>query len=329
MKLSKRVYIIISIFSLVAIIAISAYVKSTFDIKKIELQNSNKIAANIESNRLYARQTLKNKQRLEGLKKVESQKRLIAAKKLKEQEKLETQKNQVEIAKQKLASAKNETSSLKQTKVKTTSIPTKSKSELLVEKIKGKGDAEQAIVVTTNGFGSVNATITTYENSNGVWKQVHSYDGNIGKAGFTYNKVEGDGHSPIGVFSLGTAFGRYSNPDTSINYKQSTTNDFWVDDVNSPLYNTWQKGPIDGRWNSAEKMYIPQYDYGFVINYNTSSRVPGKGSAIFFHVWSGYGHGTAGCTATAEANVISILKWLNPSKNPVIIEGPLSEVIKM
>ena len=84
---------------------------------------------------------------------------------------------------------------------------------------------------------------------------------------------------------------------------------------------------VDG--TSAENMYIPQYNYGFVINYNTANRIPGKGSAIFFHVWSGPGQGTAGCTATAQNNVISILNWLNPSKNPVIIEGPMSEVIKM
>jgi len=25
-------------------------------------------------------------------------------------------------------------------------------------------------------------------------------------------------------------------------YRQTTSNDYWVDDVNSPLYNTWQEG---------------------------------------------------------------------------------------
>ncbi len=119
------------------------------------------------------------------------------------------------------------------------------------------------------------------------------------------------------------------SPGTSMNYRQSTTNDFWVDDVNSPLYNTWQQGPANNRWNSAENMYIPQYNYGFVINHNTTSRTPGKGSAIFFHVWSGPGHGTAGCTAAAQSNVISTLKWLNPSKSPIIIQGSMSDVLKM
>jgi L,D-peptidoglycan transpeptidase YkuD (ErfK/YbiS/YcfS/YnhG family) len=71
-------------------------------------------------------------------------------------------------------------------------------------------------------------------------------------------------------------------------------------------------------------MDIPAYDYGFVINYN-ESRTPGKGSAIFFHVGTNY---TAGCTATSKEQVVSILKWLNPEKNPVIIQSPVSELDK-
>lgn len=213
--------------------------------------------------------------------------------------------------------------------IKATPTPVPVQPQLLIDKIKGKGNAQQAIVVTTNGFGKVSATITTFEKVNGAWKQVFSISGNVGKTGFAYNKVEGDGHSPIGIFSLGTAFGIYSNPGTAMAYKKSTANDFWVDDSNSALYNTWQVGPANGRWTSAENMYIAPYNYGFVINYNIAKRTPGKGSAIFFHVWSGAGHGTAGCTATSQNNVINILKWLNPSKNPVIIQGPMPEVLKM
>jgi len=201
--------------------------------------------------------------------------------------------------------------------------------KLLIDKIKNKGNAKQVIVVTTSSYSNVNATITTFENINGIWRQIASFAGNVGNKGFIYNKVEGDGRSPVGIFSLGTAFGRYANPGTSMTYRRSNTNDFWVDDVKSSLYNTWQTGPVNGRWNSAEKMYIPQYNYGFVINYNTAKRVPGKGSGIFFHVWSGAGHGTAGCIATSQSNVINTLKWLKPSNNPVIIEGPMSEVLKM
>lgn len=213
--------------------------------------------------------------------------------------------------------------------IKSVLTPVPVQPKLLIEKIKGKGNAGQAIVVAASGFGKVSATIETFEKFNGKWKHVSSISGNIGRNGFAYNKKEGDGHSPVGIFSLGSAFGKYSNPGTAKVYRKSTPNDFWVDDSNSSLYNTWQVGPVNGRWTSAESMYIAAYNYGFVINYNTSKRTPGKGSAIFFHVWSGAGHGTAGCIATSQANVISILKWLKPSKNPLIIEGPMSEILKM
>ena len=149
----------------------------------------------------------------------------------------------------------------------------------------------------------------------------------IGKLGFAVHKKEGDIKSPMGIYTIGTAFGRQPNPGTKMPYIQTTPNDYWVDDSNSPLYNTLQEAPVNGRWNSAETMYIKYYDYGFVINYNTTERTPYKGSAIFFHIWIGSSIGTTGCTATSEENLLTILKWLDPSKNPLIIQGTMSEVL--
>ncbi|MYL61400.1 hypothetical protein GLW20_28240, partial [Virgibacillus halodenitrificans] len=73
---------------------------------------------------------------------------------------------------------------------------------------------------------------------------------------------------------------------------------------------------------SAENMDIALYTYGFVINYNTA-RTPGKGSAIFFHVANGH---TLGCTGVSQSHMVSILKWINPAKNPVIIQTPESKL---
>ncbi|MGV8984360.1 L,D-transpeptidase family protein [Clostridium sp.] len=331
MRLSRRVYMILFMFVIVATVAIATFIKSNSTVAKNQFENSTIVSVNKDTKQLEAQNKLEEQQKLDEQKKLEDQKKLAEQKKLEDQKKLEAQKSQEkqeETEKQETI-PKNQTSSSKDTKSVAPPVDSNSKSELLIDKIKGKGNANQAIVVTTSDFGTVNATITTFENVNGTWKQVDSYAGDIGRTGFAYAKSEGDGHSPIGIFSLGTTFGRNSNPGTSMDYKQSTSNDFWVDDVHSPLYNTWQQGPVNGRWNSAEKMYIPQYNYGFVINYNTAERVPAKGSAIFFHVWSGAGNGTAGCISAAEENVIRTLKWLNPSKNPIIIEGPMSEVQKM
>ena len=196
--------------------------------------------------------------------------------------------------------------------------------KLVVDSFKTLGNAQQVILVTADNYDTKSAKIQTFEKVDGKWKQVLTANGVVGQKGFALSKKEGDMESPTGKYTIGTAFGRYENPGTKLPYRKITANDVWVDDSKSSLYNTWQQKPANGRWTSAENMDIPAYDYGFVINYN-ESRTPGKGSAIFFHVGTNY---TAGCTATSKEQVVSILKWLNPEKNPVIIQSPVSELDK-
>ncbi|WP_407728261.1 SH3 domain-containing protein [Priestia megaterium] len=196
--------------------------------------------------------------------------------------------------------------------------------KLVVDSFKTLGNAQQVILVTADNYDTKSAKIQTFEKVDGKWKQVLTANGVLGQKGFALSKKEGDMESPTGKYTIGTAFGRYENPGTKLPYRKITANDVWVDDSKSSLYNTWQQKPANGRWTSAENMDIPAYDYGFVINYN-ESRTPGNGSAIFFHVGTNY---TAGCTATSKEQVVSILKWLNPEKNPVIIQSPVSELDK-
>ena len=196
--------------------------------------------------------------------------------------------------------------------------------KLVVDSFKTLGNAQQVILVTADNYDTKSAKIQTFEKVDGKWKQVLTANGVLGQKGFALSKKEGDMESPTGKYTIGTAFGRYANPGTKLPYRKITANDVWVDDSKSSLYNTWQQKPANGRWTSAENMDIPAYDYGFVINYN-ESRTPGNGSAIFFHVGTNY---TAGCTATSKEQVVSILKWLNPEKNPVIIQSPVSELDK-
>ena len=196
--------------------------------------------------------------------------------------------------------------------------------KLVVDSFKTLGNAQQVILVTADNYDTKSAKIQTFEKVDGKWKQVLTANGVLGQKGFALSKKEGDMESPTGKYTIGTAFGRYTNPGTKLPYRKITANDVWVDDSKSSLYNTWQQKPANGRWTSAENMDIPAYDYGFVINYN-ESRTPGKGSAIFFHVGTNY---TAGCTATSKEQVVSILKWLNPEKNPVIIQSTVRELDK-
>lgn len=194
------------------------------------------------------------------------------------------------------------------------------------DRLKTIDNHDQLILVTSKGYNTSRAQVKTFERTkNGNWKQVLSQPGHIGKNGFANNKREGDGKSPTGKYSIGTAFGQKGNPGTKLPFKSITSDDVWVDDPTSKLYNTWQsRKKTSGQWNSAENMNHRLYTYGFVINYNTN-RTPYKGSAIFMHVGNSY---TVGCTATNEKSVISMMKWLDPKKNPVIIQTPESALNK-
>lgn len=196
----------------------------------------------------------------------------------------------------------------------------------LAEGLKTVESNKQLILVTSKGYNTSTAEIRTFErNSKEGWVPVLTTKGHIGKYGFAKEKdmKEGGKKSPIGKYTIGTAFGREANPGTKLNYRKITADDVWVDDPKSKLYNTWQsKKKTKDQWESAENMNIAAYTYGFVINYNTK-RIPYKGSAIFFHIGNSY---TLGCTATSEENVKKILKWLDPKKNPVIIQTPINEL---
>lgn len=183
--------------------------------------------------------------------------------------------------------------------------------------LKTVGNNSQLILVTSNSVRDRNVAIQTFErNISGNWVRKLITTGFVGKNGMDKTK-EGDKKTPTGKFTIGTTFGQIGNPGTKMPFRNITSDDVWVDDSNSSLYNTWQsKSKTKGQWNSAENMTHKLYKYGFVINYNTTERIPYKGSAIFFHTGTSY---TAGCVATSEGNVVSILNWLNPSKNPVII----------
>ena len=55
------------------------------------------------------------------------------------------------------------------------------------------------------------------EKGNGVGRYA-AMKGIVGKNGLTKNKKEGDGKSPIGMYSFGTAFGSQSEPCKTLNY---------------------------------------------------------------------------------------------------------------
>ncbi|MCI8575604.1 MAG: L,D-transpeptidase family protein [Bacilli bacterium] len=145
----------------------------------------------------------------------------------------------------------------------------------------------------------------------------------FGKNGCTYDKVEGDGCTPLGDFPLGFAFG-LDDVSFLYPYYQITPNAYFVSDSNSKFYNEWvwvldeeqtypysyMKSSKQILWDDAEHLsdYEKTYWYGIVIEYNMNPKEKNKGSAIFLHVKNkDY---TEGCVAVTKSDMEYILKWI-------------------
>ena len=99
-----------------------------------------------------------------------------------------------------------------------------------------------------------------------------------------------------------------------------TRQDIWVDDPRSPDYNRLKKR-AETAARSFEDMVLPddRYKHGIVIEYNTHPIIPGLGSAIFLHIWKDPATPTAGCVAISEENLLKLIHWLDPAKEPLIV----------
>jgi len=186
-------------------------------------------------------------------------------------------------------------------------------------------DADQALVVWPAEGSATRVKVVGWERTNGRWDIARRrVDGVIGRNGFADAdaKREGDGKTPSGVYPLGPAFGYAASAATKLDYRQATANDFWVDDPESPDYNRWVVGRPKAKSFELMRRDDDLYKLGAVIGYNTDPVVPGRGSAIFLHVWRGPDSTTAGCVALAEEDVAAFLKWLDKAKHPVAVLNP-------
>ena len=179
----------------------------------------------------------------------------------------------------------------------------------------------QQLIVVTPGKKPT-ATVDFYEKAAKTWKLVDkTIPAVVGKNGVAMRgqKKEGDGKTPSGAFALGTAFGTPDTLETKLNYRMTTDQDFFVDDVNSPQYNTWVTGKTTAKSFELMRRKDDLYKYGVVINYNMNPVQRGLGSAIFLHLWRGPTEGTAGCVAMSEENFKQLARKIEPQKNPRIV----------
>jgi L,D-peptidoglycan transpeptidase YkuD (ErfK/YbiS/YcfS/YnhG family) len=202
---------------------------------------------------------------------------------------------------------------------------------LIAEKNKSQlENVRQLLVVYNEKPESFTAVFVALEKKDDKWIVKQSpIEAGIGKNGFALpnEKKEGDGKSPTGIFRIGKLFSYEKQLNTLLENQQTTKDDKWIDDVNSPDYNKHISGSTDAK--SYENLLLNNgvYKYCTVIEYNTNPVVKGKGSAIFFHLALKPASYTAGCVAIKEEYMKLMVNWLNPKQNPTIIMGNL-DVLK-
>jgi L,D-peptidoglycan transpeptidase YkuD (ErfK/YbiS/YcfS/YnhG family) len=211
-------------------------------------------------------------------------------------------------------------------------------------------DSLQLIVGVGDSIDSSQAQLQRFSRTSGSapWVTVGAaIPARIGKRGMAWglglhpvqqsgrSKREGDWRAPMGVFSIGRAFGDalLAPSPTAWRYTQVTENDLWVEDADSAHYNQHIRTPA-GRsrteWEESQRMKMGDSAHALkiVVEHNTAEPIrPGAGSAIFFHIWRGQGsRPTSGCTAMSRSNLEAVLSWLSPGAHPAYVLGDLAAV---
>lgn len=142
-------------------------------------------------------------------------------------------------------------------------------------------------------------------------------------------KREGDGKSPAGFLAFGEAWGYGAKAPAGLRftYHQADESARCVDDAQSKSYGRIAfapPAPQKAPWQSAELLRMPtdHYKYLLVIDYNMQAPRAGAGSCIFLHVAPRPGAATAGCTALYEEDLLTVLRFLDPQKQPLLLQLP-------
>lgn len=202
-------------------------------------------------------------------------------------------------------------------------------------------ETRQAVVVLSEGWDSLRATLFVLEKADSNWQVLRQHPAVVGQKGLAWGiglrdfrqnpgpiKKEGDKKSPAGVFSFGEAFG-YSPPASLPPIKWTYQQIVWetqcIEDVESAHYNqiVLETDP-EKDWEQADRMARKDdlYELGMFVNHNVDPAEPGSGSCIFLHLWRSDNEGTLGCTAMARDHMVELLQWVDPRKQPVLVQVP-------
>lgn len=145
----------------------------------------------------------------------------------------------------------------------------------------------------------------------------------IGRGGLVAGdgKREGDGATPIGTWPLRRLYYRADRivpaPATSLPMEIIEPQDGWCDAPDDPNYNTKITHPYPA---SAEHLWREDhlYDVIIVLGHNDNPPVPGRGSAIFFHLMAPDATPTEGCVAVRAEDMLRILPLVTGASHMVV-----------
>jgi len=139
----------------------------------------------------------------------------------------------------------------------------------------------------------------------------------LGRTGIIADKCEGDGATPMGIFpirALRYRPDRIAAPPTSLIVQELHPDDGWCDAPDDPAYNHPVTRPYPA---SHEALWRDDHLYDIVmpLGYNEAPVIPGKGSAIFFHLAKEVGgllQPTEGCVALRLSHMLDLLQGITP-----------------
>ena len=181
-------------------------------------------------------------------------------------------------------------------------------------------ETTQLIIVASASMSATTATLRAYTRTGttSAWQAaLPAVTARLGGNGLSDNKHEGDRTTPAGMYAFdATMYGIAANPGTKFAYHRLVQDDWWNENSSSPGYNTFSHGPGPGGPSEPLWQISPQYTHFAVIRYNMPA-TPNKGSGIFLHESSG--NATAGCVSVPHADLVALLRWLDPAASPRIV----------
>ena len=202
----------------------------------------------------------------------------------------------------------------------------------LANQLTDAGSAIQLVTVVAPRGRSTTGSLRLWRRSGECWLPVDGpWAAHLGRNGVSETKREGDKTTPAGAFEIQPVmYGIGANPGVRYRYHRVVCGDWWVEDIRSPFYNRFHhvrcgtKPPF--RITSEDMSRSPiSYRYLTVVDYNTHPIVPGRGSGIFLHV-SASGGPTLGCVSLTRAQLVTVLRWLDPAASPEIVIGTAATI---